>query len=141
MKPLQSIIALIALAFTSTFALAESKEAALDGYCPVCYIAAGKANKGKAEFASKHEGKTYYFVSKEVKAMFDAEPAKWLPQYDGYCAFGLSLGKKFESDPTVFSVVDGKVYLNKNAEIGKKFAEDKAGYIKKADANWKTLKK
>jgi len=112
---------------------------ALDGYCPVCYIAAGKANKGKAEFASKYEGKTYYFVSKDVKGMFDAEPTKWLPQYDGYCAFGISLNKKFESDPTVFTVDNGKVYLNKDAEIGKKFRQDQAKLIKQADVNWKNI--
>jgi len=43
---------------------------ALGGYCPVCYIAAGKANKGKAEFASTYEGKTYHFVSETVLSVY-----------------------------------------------------------------------
>ena len=140
MKKLFTILTALTALLSIASAQAGEKPA-LDGYCPVCYIAAGKAAKGSAEFVSTHDGKTYYFVSKEVKGMFDAEPAKWLPQYDGYCAYGISLGKKFESDPTVFSVVDGKVYLNKDAEIGKEFAKDKEGNIKKADVKWAELSK
>lgn len=139
MKRILTIITIISavLGFAS---LQAADKPALDGYCPVCYIAAGKANKGKADHASTYEGKTYYFVSKEVKAMFDGEPTKWLPQYDGYCAFGVAKGKKFESDPTVFTVVDGKVYLNKDKSIGAKFKKDTANYIKQADENWPKLK-
>ncbi len=110
---------------------------ALDGYCPVCYIAAGKANKGDSKFAAKHNEKTYYFVSEETKQLFIANPEKFLPQYDGYCAYGMSLGKKFVSDPTVFTVVEDKVYLNKDASISKLFQEDRASHIAKADTNWK----
>ena len=116
----------------------ESK-LALDGYCPVCYIAADKANKGLPEFTSVLNGSKYQFVSAATKAMFDAEPAKFLPQYDGFCAYGMSLGKKFESDPTVYSVIDGKIYLNKNAEVQKLFAKDTAGLIAKADKEWQTV--
>ena len=115
-------------------------ELALDGYCPVCYIAAGKANKGTKEFQSTYEGKTYYFVSDATKKMFEAEPTKWLPQFDGYCAFGVALGKKFETDPTVFTVVGGKVYLNKNKSIGEKFVQDQDKLIMDAHKNWDSVK-
>ena len=114
------ITVFIALTFSANAAPEKEmkKDLALDGYCPVCYIAAGKANKGSSEFTSEHNGKTYQFVSTGTKAMFDKEPSKFLPQYDGYCAYGLSLGKKFDSDPTVFSVIDGKIYLNKTPRLG-----------------------
>ena len=117
----------------------ETKTAALGGYCPVCYIAAGKANMGDPKITSKLDGKTYQFVSNETKAMFDKEPAKYLPQYDGFCAYGMSLGKKFESDPTVFKVVEGKIYLNKSAKIGKLFSKNTAADIVKADKEWKKM--
>lgn len=117
----------------------EAKTAALGGYCPVCYIAAGKANMGDPKITSTLNGKTYQFVSPETKAMFDKEPAKYLPQYDGFCAYGMSLGKKFASDPTVFKVVEGKIYLNKDAEIGKLFAKNTAADIAKADKEWKKM--
>lgn len=140
MNIIKSIMILMAMT-VSLYAAPTKMESklALNGYCPVCYIAAGKANMGDAKFTSELEGKKYQFVSVETKAMFDAEPAKFLPQYDGYCAFGMSLGKKFESDPTVFSVIDGKIYLNKNADVKGLFSKGTAGLIVKADKEWKAM--
>ena len=140
MKRIQFLLAAVATLFiTATHAVAA--DPALDGYCPVCYIEAGKAVKGDKEFAAEHQGKTYYFVSEETKALFVANPEKYLPAYDGYCAYGMSFGKEIKSDPTVFTVVNGKTYLNKDKKIGKKFGKDKAGYIAKADTEWKSLMK
>ncbi len=137
MKRIQFLFAAVAALFIAT-ASAPAAELALDGYCPVCYIEAGKAVKGEKSFAADHAGKTYYFVSDETKALFVANPAKYLPVYDGWCAYGMAFGKKFESDPRVFTVVNGKIYLNKNKKIGKKFNKDKSGFIAKADAAWKS---
>ena len=130
----------IVIALFTTFS-ANAEDLALDGYCPVCYIAAGKAAKGTEEFQSSYEGKTYYFVSSDVKDMFDKEPTKWLPQYDGFCAYGMALGKKFESDPTAFTVAKGKLYLNKNKEISTKFQDDQRKLTRAADKNWKKMQK
>ena len=110
----------------------EKAELALDGYCPVCYVAAGKAVKGTSEFKAEHNGKVYHFVKQEAVDAFNADPEKFLPAYDGLCAFGMAHGKKLESDPTVFKVMDGKIYLNKDASIGKKFAKDTSSLIVKA---------
>ena len=141
MKLIKMITVFIALTFSANAAPEKEmkKDLALDGYCPVCYIAAGKANKGSSEFTSEHNGKTYQFVSTGTKAMFDKEPSKFLPQYDGYCAYGMSLGKKFDSDPTVFSVIDGKIYLNKNAKVKTLFSKDTKGILVKADSEWKAI--
>jgi YHS domain-containing protein len=140
MKTLQTLlIAAFALFSSPLFGDEMKKDVALGGYCPVCYVAAGKAVKGTSEFKVEHEDKTYYFVSQDAVDAFTKEPAKFLPAYDGYCAFGIAHGKKFESDPTVFKVIDGVIYLNKDKEIGAKFAEDTAGFITKADATWKKM--
>lgn len=135
-----SLLSTLLIAMITSISAAP-KSVALDGYCPVCYIAAGKANKGSESYQTLHNGKTYYFVSEATKQMFITTPNKFLPQYDGYCAYGMSLGKKFESDPTVFKVIDNKLYLNKDAAIGKVFAKDTAGSIKKADAKWAMISK
>ncbi len=138
MKIVKFLAVLFALVTTLS---AAPKNLALDGYCPVCYIAAGKAAKGDSKITSEYKGKTYYFVSEDVKGMFDEEPEKWLPQYDGFCAYGVAKGAKFDTDPTVFTVVDDKLYLNKNKKIGAKFNKDKEGFIKEADKNWPKLMK
>lgn len=118
----------------------NNEQPALDGYCPVAYFVADGPLKGSAEFASTHEGQTYYFVSAEAKAMFDAEPAKYVPAYGGACAFGMSIKENFPIDPTNYKVADGRLFLFlKNddtdaLELWNK--EDEAAVIAKADANY-----
>ena len=132
------VVGALALLGFASFSFAEAE---LDGYCPVCYVAAGKAVKGTEEFKADHDGKTYYFVKEEAKAAFEKEPEKFLPAYDGYCSYGISLGKKFKADPTQFTVVDGVIYLNSSEDIKKKFDDDKAGFIKAANEKWETVSK
>lgn len=134
MKSLFSILTVTAFLTISSSAFAG--EYALDGYCPVCYLAANKAAKGTTEFKAEYKGQTYLFVNQGALDTFNADPEKYLPEYHGYCAYGMSLGKKFESDPTVFTVKDGSYYLNKDAEIAKLFHKDTADHIAKANIHW-----
>ena len=60
---------------------------------------------------SEHEKVIYYFTSEAQKEKFDKNPSKYLPQYGGFCAFGVSVGAKFRTDPNKFIVKDGKYYL------------------------------
>lgn len=139
MKLFKKLAAVMAILF-STALILQAAEPELDGYCVVCYISAGKALKGTQEFSADHEGKTYYFVSQDALDGFKKSPDKFLPQYDGWCAYGMSFGKKVPVDPTVFSVVDGKLYLNKDKKIGKKFEKNEAKYISDADKEWAKMK-
>lgn len=139
MKTIKSfVIGALAFASFSTFALAEAE---IDGFCPVCYIAADKAVEGKEEFKSEYEGKTYLFVKQEAKDAFDKEPEKFLPAYGGLCAYGMSLGSEIESDPRYFSVVDGKIYLNSSAKTKKLFDADPKAFIAKANEKFAMLSK
>lgn len=139
MKTLKKLLVTSFILLTGSLFAKDKEVVALDGYCPVCYVAAGKAVKGTDEFKTTHEGKTYYFVKQGALDAFVAEPQKFLPAYDGYCAYGMSLGKKFESDPSVFTVIDGVIYLNKDAAISKIFNKDAKGAIVKADVEWKKM--
>ncbi len=140
MKPIKSLLVLAATALLSSVS-AVAGTAEIDGYCPVAYVALNKAVKGSEEYSASHGGKTYYLGNAEALQAFKSSPEKFIPQYSGYCAYGVSLGKKFEVDPTVFKVVDGKIYLNKNAKVGKLFAKNTKAHIKKADAQWLVLGK
>ena len=87
-----------------------------------------------------HDGVTYAFTTEEHKKMFEANPQKYLPAYGGYCAYGVAVGKKFVVDPEAWKIVDGTLYLNLDKDIQRKWAKDIPGYIKKAEANWATMK-
>lgn len=128
-----------ATASTHSRAKAPTVTKAIEGYCPVAYIAMGKAVKGDSKIHSDFEGHRWYFSSADAKKMFDANPAKYRVAYDGYCATALSMGKKLRSKPTLFTVHEGVTYLFSNADAKKMFDMNPAGVIEKADAEWAKL--
>lgn len=117
---------------------------ALQGYSPVSYIDLGIAQRGSKEFKSTYQGIHYFFTSAEQKAIFDANPEKYLPAYGGYCAFGVSVGAKFRIDPNKFLVSNGRLFLflyNVEVDALQLWRQgDEEQLIKKADGNWKSLK-
>ncbi|WP_067032921.1 YHS domain-containing (seleno)protein [Allomuricauda sp. CP2A] len=123
----------------------DDSKIALQGYSPVSYLDLGIAQRGLKEYKATHNGIAYYFTSDAQKKTFEASPEKYLPQYGGYCAFGVSVGAKFRVDPTKFVVKDGKYYLFLyDVEVDAQqlwLAENHQQVKKKADANWKKLSK
>lgn len=120
--------------------LVDDSNVAVQGYDVVAYFTAGKPIKGVERHATVHQGATYRFATAENLAAFQAEPQRYLPQYGGYCAWGVGAKDDlFPIDPNAWKIVDGKLYLNYNAKIQKRWEEDVAGHIEKADAHWPEL--
>lgn len=84
---------------------------ALKGYDVVAYFKQSRALQGTAEFRQDWDGVRYYFSSAQNRAAFSADPDRFTPQFGGYCAMGMSKGKKTHADPTVFKIIDGKLYV------------------------------
>jgi len=112
---------------------------AVHGFDVVAYFNEAKPVQGDAKFAVVHEEATYRFVSQANLDAFKANPDKYEPAYGGYCAYGVSVGAKFDGDPRYWKIVDSKLYLNLDADIQKAWLEDVPGAIKKAEANWPDL--
>lgn len=108
----------------------------LKGYDAVAYVKQNKAVKGDPKYSSSYGGATYYFASGGDKAEFDKSPAKYAPQYGGFCARSMTKRKLKDIDPNVFFVYKGKLYVCSSPEAGKAFYSDPDTNIKKADANW-----
>lgn len=106
----------------------------LHGYDPVSYFATSKATKGSPKYSAPHKGATYHFVSAANRDAFIANPAKYEPQFGGFCAMGVAHDKKLDGDPEVFRIVDGKLYLNLNRDVQKRWSEDPAANISNANA-------
>jgi YHS domain-containing protein len=109
---------------------------AVSGYDPVAYFTDGRPVRGSTQFRTIHEGFEYRFASAEHLAAFRADPARYLPQYGGYCAWAVSQGYTASADPTNWRIVDGKLYLNYNDEIQRRWETDIPGHIRAANANW-----
>ncbi|MBI5101781.1 MAG: YHS domain protein [Nitrospirae bacterium] len=112
---------------------------AIKGYDTVAYFKDGKAIKGSEAFSFDWHNMTWYFLSGENRELFSASPEKYAPQYDGYCAWALTEERKAVTDPEVWTIVDGKLYLNCSKEAYEKWSRDIPGNIKKADMNWSKL--
>jgi YHS domain-containing protein len=110
------------------------------GYDVVAYFTKGKPLQGSAKHESVYGGVTWRFANADHREMFEANPEKYAPQYGGFCSWGAANGKLFDVDPANgWTIVDGKLYLNFNADLNKTFTKDAAKFIPKADKNWESL--
>lgn len=118
----------------------DAQGLALHGYDPVAYFRTGKATPGNPKFVAMHDGARYAFANAANLKAFKARPAAYLPQFGGFCAMGTSFGKKVDGDPTVWKIVDGKLYLNFNKDVGVRWQGDIPGNISKAEGEWPKIK-
>jgi YHS domain-containing protein len=120
------------------------KNLALQGRDPVAYfpVGGGKPKKGLETLTAVHEGVLYRFASEENRKLFLADPARYEPQYGGWCAYAMADGEKVEIDPESFLVTDGKLTLffkSWYADTRAKWLKDEKGLKTKADKAWRTL--
>lgn len=108
----------------------------LHGVDPVSMFKSDAPAQGHAAHTSLHDGVDYYFATQEAQSAFDADPVAYLPQFGGFCAFGVFVGKKLDGDVRYADIVDGKLYLFVNKTIFEKYLEDKANVIAGAHAKW-----
>ncbi|MGI9433091.1 MAG: YHS domain-containing (seleno)protein [Myxococcota bacterium] len=112
---------------------------AIHGYDPVAYFDEGAPREGSKEHTLEWRGATWRFASAEHLERFRADPESFAPQYGGYCAYAVSQGATADGDPELWAIVDGKLYLNLNPAIQKRWDEDRPGYIQKGDRLWPGL--
>ena len=121
------------------------KGIAINGYDAVAYFTVGEAIEGSTKISYTLNGATYYFASEANRQLFIKQPAKYLPQYGGWCAYAMGTkGEKVEIDPQTFKIVNGRLLLfyNRffnNTLISWNKAED--NLLPKADANWSKIVK
>lgn len=109
---------------------------AINGYDAVSYFTDGKPVKGSDQYTTDYNGAQWAFTSQENLEAFKENPEKYAPQYGGYCAWATAQGYTASGDPEVWKVVDGKLYLNYDKSVQKKWNKDIPGFIEQANANW-----
>jgi YHS domain-containing protein len=109
------------------------------GYDLTSYFSQETPQRGNGHHVAVFDGVSYLFASDANKKTFEASPEKFLPAYGGFCAFGASISKKFVADPTVYDIVDGKLYFNLDSKIRSIWSQDIPGRIKAGDSAWKVI--
>ncbi|RMH16006.1 MAG: YHS domain-containing protein [Gammaproteobacteria bacterium] len=121
---------------------------ALRGYDTVSYFTDGKPQLGTSQHAVLHNGAIYWFSSEKHKQKFESDPDHYLPQYGGFCAYGVTQATKFDGDPLLWNIHKGKLYLNVTPALRKKWLGEGLvnlvgnsldQNIAKADRIWKRI--
>ena len=141
-----SVAAWCALLGLLSFSAAEAASTknqtriALDGYDPVAYFTDGHPILGSQAFAFDFDDAVYYFKSAEHREMFVTDPDRYAPQYSGYCAISVSIGKKVHADPEAWVISDGKLFVFGAKSGVPMFEKDSAAIVNQANANWPTVR-
>ncbi|MBL8343723.1 MAG: YHS domain-containing protein [Rubrivivax sp.] len=109
----------------------------LKGADVTAYFTQGRYVQGSPQFKSVYEGVTFRFASAESKALFDASPKKYLPEYGGYCANGIVYAIPWGGDADSFKMIGGKLYIFGGAGSRDGWDLDVPGNLKRADGYWK----
>ena len=140
-ETLTRMSALLACALPLGAALAQSKPAdkapAIDGYDPVAYFTEKQPAQGKPNISYDWDDKRYLFANAKHRDLFAANPDKYEPQFNGLCSGNVSVGKKVKADPTIWRVVDGKLYLFAGQQHNEEAVAKK---VVLAQSKWKDLK-
>ena len=66
---------------------------------------------GNPQYQHEWDGAVYRFASAKHLELFKAEPDRYLPQYNNWCAASVAKGDKVYGNPEWWLVVDGRLYL------------------------------
>jgi YHS domain-containing protein len=114
----------------------DDKHLILFGHDVVSYFTDGRHQLGSPAHKSVHKGVTFRFASAAHKALFDASPEKYIPQFGGYCANGIAYGIPWGGDADTWRIIDGKLYIFGGAGSRDAFLLDPAGNAALAHRYW-----
>ena len=112
---------------------------ALRGYDPVASCTDGRPVMGQATYAAVHSGATSRCATQAHLQACEANPETYVPHYGGFCAYGVAVGAKFDGNPMLWKIGDGKLYLTLNPDMQKTWERDIPGPMTKADTHWSVM--
>ena len=108
----------------------------LKGADVVAYFTEQRYLPGSPQFKSQYEGVTFRFASAAHKALFDAAPQKYQPQFGGFCANGIVYAIPWGGDADTFRLIDGKLYIFGGQGSKDAFELDLPGNLQLAHQYW-----
>ncbi|WP_299553810.1 YHS domain-containing (seleno)protein [uncultured Tateyamaria sp.] len=94
---------------------------------------------GDESITADYNGATFAFSTEKNRDKFAADPARYVPQYDGHYAYGVAQGGKVPANPNLWRIVDDKLYLNITDVVVGFWEEDIPGNITLSENNWVSI--
>lgn len=138
MPPRRALLGL----FLATPALGRSfaeRGVALRGTDVVSYFTEGRVVRGRAEHSAEWDGVRWLFANAANRERFVADPTAHAPAYGGFCAWAVSQGYTAPTDPAAWRIVEGRLFLNYDQNIQRRWERDIPRFIALGDANWPRL--
>lgn len=112
---------------------------AIHGYDPVAYFTLERPTPGDATITYDYAGAVWRFASTKHRDAFTKNPERYAPAYGGFCAYAMARGSRADIDPAAWKIVNGKLYLNYDADIQAEWEADRSAMIARADRAWAEL--
>lgn len=109
------------------------------GHDPVAYFDEGAPKRGTPELVVDLPGRSYYFATVEHRARFQADPARYEPQYGGFCSSGAAFAVKLGSDPSAWQVFEGRLFIFGDVLGHTAWQVDPAWNVAHADRLWPAI--
>lgn len=143
-KSITNLLAIFVIAFSANASAGNDTDTddngvILAGHDAVAYFTQNKAIEGSAKYTAIYNDAIYRFSSAKNRDLFNSNPEKYAPQYGGFCAYGMTFGKKFEIDGKAFEIVNGKLFVNKNLSVYESWRKDIPTHITQANEQWPSV--
>lgn len=114
---------------------------AASGYDVVAFVTRGQAVKGRRDTTAEYDGATYRFANDANREIFMTDPRALEPQFGGYAAYGVRLGRKATPDtPLIWQVSDDKLYFFADEETKALWNEDVEFNTRVAQNIWQQIR-
>ena len=96
----------------------------------------GDEIEGDAAHSAAYKGVEYHFASAANADRFRTDPAMFMPEFGGYCAYGVRMGQKLPIDITAHEIVDGRLFLFLDRATHLTWQQDQRANVQVADQLW-----
>lgn len=111
---------------------------ALNGFDPVSFFMPDGPQAGSTKFETEWNGRAWRFALEANRAAFLRNPTVYAPRLGGFDAAGILDHRLVDADPTQFAVLEGRIYLFRDAERRARFVAE-PDLVRQAEAIWPTL--
>jgi YHS domain-containing protein len=117
----------------------QATGAAVRGHDMVAYHTRGEAVPGSAEYSTRWRGAEWRFASAEHRQRFEADPERYAPAYNGFCAWAMSEDRLVPGEPEYWEIHAGRLFLNCNQRAQDTWEAERDTRMERADRNWAAM--